>query len=195
MRSIHLRVWFVFLVLAYSNLAIANLDVIKSFEYYNIYPKNKHDINLQIQKLTPIVHNDTKFHGSTTWQVEWSISWKKSNEICYIDAKSAKLNVVFKMPRIPHDFMTTDAVLDTFNNYYEALLNHENGHMDSGINALKDINVLLAHYHSFSDCQALNESVQSSISQIIEKYKLEDIAYDTRTKHGKLQGVSIRRFI
>jgi len=195
MKGVHLRVWCVFLVLVYSNSAIANINVIKSFEYYNIYPKTKHDINLQIQKFSPIVHNNTKFHGSTTWKVEWSISWKKSNEICYIDTRSAKLNVVFKMPRIPYDFIATDGVLDTFNNYYEALLNHENGHMDSGIKALKDINVLLAHYNSFHDCQALNESVQSSISQIVEKYKLEDIAYDTRTKHGKLQGVSIRRFI
>lgn len=141
------------------------------------------------------MYGNDKFHGSTSWQVEWSITWKKSSKICYIDTRTLKLNVTFIMPRISPDFSTTDVVIDSFNNYYEALLNHEKGHMDNGIKALKDINLLLENFNSFNDCQVLSKSVESTISKIVEKYKREDIVYDKKTEHGKLQGVSIRKFI
>jgi predicted secreted Zn-dependent protease len=195
MKGIHLRIRFVFLVLIYSSSAIANLKINTTFEYYDISPQTKFDIKPEINRLTPITNGGTKFHGSTTWQVEWSLSWKKSNEICYIDNSTTKLHVLFKMPRISPDFQVTDTVKDTFDKYSKALLNHENGHMDNGIDASREINVLLANFSSFSDCKALNEAVENSISEVIDKYKLQDIAYDEKTEHGKLQGVSIKKFI
>jgi len=190
-----LRVWFVFFIWFYSNLVIANSAINTDFEYYNIYPKTKYEIKPELQKRTPIINKSMKFHASTVWQVEWNISWKKSNGICYLDSSEAKLNVLFKMPRVPSDFKATNAVRSVFLKYYEVLLKHESGHMDNGVNALKDINKLLLDFNSFNDCQVLNEAVSNSIQKIVGHYKRQDKAYDTQTKHGKLQGVSIKVFI
>ncbi len=195
MKGVGLRVWFIFLVFLYSNSAVADSAINTLFEYYDISPKTKYDIKPEIQKSTPIINKSIKFHGSTSWLVEWSISWKKSNGICYLDSSEAKLNVLFKMPRISPNFSATNAVIGAFNKYYEALLKHENGHMNNGIKALKDIKVLLSNFNSFSDCQVLNEAVKNSITNVVGIYKRQDIAYDTQTKHGKLQGVSIKYFI
>jgi predicted secreted Zn-dependent protease len=193
--DISLRVWLTFLVLFYSNSVIASSAVNTQFEYYEIFPKTQYDIKSEIQKNTPIINKNIKFHGSTSWQVEWSITWKKTNGICYLDTSAAKLNVLIKMPRISPKYKASDAVVGSFNKYYEVLLKHENGHMDNGIKALKDIDVLLSNFNSYTDCEVLNANVESSITKVIGKYKRQDIAYDEQTKHGQLQGVSIRKFI
>ncbi len=195
MKGVDLRACFIFLVLLYSNSVIANSAINTHFEYYDISPKTKYDIKSELQQRTPIINESIKFHGSTIWQVEWNISWKETNGICYLDSSKAKLNVLFKMPRISSNFSATNAVIDVFNKYYEALLMHEKGHMNNGIKALKDIKVLLSNFNSFSDCQVLNEAVKNAITNVVGKYKRQDIAYDTQTKHGKLQGVSIKNFI
>jgi len=195
MKGVNLQVWSIFLVFLYSNSAVADSVIDTLFEYYDISPKTKYDIKPEIQKNTPIINKSIKFHGSTTWQVEWIISWKKTNGICYIDSGEAKLNVLFKMPRISPDFSASDEVLGVFNKYYDALLKHENGHMNNGIRALKDIDLLLSNFYSYNDCQVLNEAVKNSITKIVGKYKSHDITYYTQTKHGRLQGVSIKDFI
>jgi len=195
MKGVDLRIWFIFSVFLYSNSASADSSINTLFEYYDISPKTKYDIKPEIQKNTPIINKSIKFHGSTSWLVEWSISWKQTNDICYLDSSEAKLNVLFKMPRISPNFSATHAVIGAFNKYYDALLKHENGHMNNGIKALNDINILLSNFNSFSDCEVLNEAVKNSITIVVGKYKRQDIEYDTQTKHGKLQGVSIKDFI
>lgn len=195
MKGIDLRVWFVFLIFLYSNSVVANSAISTRFEYYDISPKTKYDIKSELQKRSPILHESTKFHGSTIWQVIWNISWTKSNGICFLDSSEAKLNVLFKMPRISSSFSATNVVITSFNRYYEALLKHENGHMDNGIQALNEINELLLNFNSFSDCQVLNDIVKDSITKVVEKYKRQDESYDRQTEHGKLQGVSIRKFM
>jgi predicted secreted Zn-dependent protease len=195
MKAARLRFCFTFLVFFYSNAVIANSSVTTLFEYYAISPKTKYDIKSEMQRNTPIIKKGAKFHGSTSWQVEWNISWKKNDNICYLTASEAKLNVLIKMPKISPNADVSDAVLSSFNNFYAALLNHENGHVKNGIDALRDIDVLLANFNSYSDCIVLNKIVKSSITKIIRKYKHQDMAYDTKTKHGKLQGVSIKSFM
>jgi len=195
MKGVNLRILFIFLVLLHSSSAVAESEIDTSFEFYDISPRTKYDIKPEIQKNTPIVNKNIKFHGSTLWQVEWRISWKKTNGICYLDYSETKLNVIFRMPRISPSFKASDEVLGVFNKFYEALLKHEIGHMNNGTKALKDINMLLSNFNSYSDCHDLNEDVKNSITKIVGKYKNHDIAYDTQTNHGELQGVSIRDFI
>lgn len=195
MKGVDLRAWFIFLVFLYSNSVVADSAINTLFEYYDISPKTKYDIKPEIQKNTPIINKGIKFHGSTSWQVEWSISWKKTDGICYLDSSETKLNVLFKMPRMSPNFSASDAVLGAFNRYYDALLKHENGHVNNGSKALKDINVLLSNFNSYSNCHVLNEAVNNAITKVVRKYKRQDITYDIQTKHGKLQGVSIKYFI
>jgi len=195
MKGTNLRLLPIFLVLLYSSPAVAEFEINKSFEFYDISPKTKDDIKPEILKNTPIANENIKFHGSTLWQVEWRISWKKSNGICYLNFSYTKLNVLFKMPRISPNFNASDEVLGVFNKYYKVLLKHENGHMKNGTNALNDINKLLSNFNSYNDCQALNEGVKNAITKIVGKHKNRDIEYDIKTNHGELQGVSIRDFI
>ncbi len=190
-----MRFLFLLLFLLYSNSSVADSAINTFFEYYDISPKTKNDIKLEIQKNTPIINKSTKYHGKTSWQIEWDISWKQTNGICYLDASEANLDVLFKMPRISPDFDAKNTVTIAFNRYYRALLKHENGHRDNGIKALTDIKRLLSNFASFSDCKVLNKAVESAITMIVGKYKHQDIAYDLQTKHGKLQGVSIKNFI
>lgn len=44
MRGSRLRVGCAFLIVVYSNSAIASFKINKRFEYYDIFPKNKYEI-------------------------------------------------------------------------------------------------------------------------------------------------------
>jgi len=181
--------------LLFSNSVVASSEIDVQFEFYDIFPRVKTDIKAQLQKNTPIIHKNTKYHGRTFWQIEWSIAWKKTNGICYINSNKTKLNVLFEMPRISASYSASDPVIVTFDKYYEALLMHENGHMNNGTKALKAIEMLLSNFKSYSDCQVLNKEVKNSIAQIISQYKSHDVAYDSQTEHGKLQGVLLSNFM
>lgn len=179
----------------YCNAVFADAEVITQFEYYNISPQTKYEIKDHLQKNTPIVYDKIKFHGSTSWQVEWHFTWKKSNNICYIASNTTKLKVLFKMPRISPNMSVNSAVTNAFNGYFNALLDHEKGHMKNGNKALTEIKQMLANFHSYSDCHVLNEAVNNAITKVIEKYQQQDITYDLQTKHGELQGVLIKKFL
>ncbi len=190
-----MQVWYVVLVFFASSLSYADSAIDTLFEFYDISPKTKKDIKTELQQYTPIINGGIKFHGSTSWQVKWQVSWKKTDDICYLDSSAATLKVLFTMPRISPEFTPSEEVLAAFNGYYSALLQHENGHMGNAKSALEHINMLLSNFNSYSDCQVLNDEVNNSIEKIVEKFKTKDKTYDVQTMHGKLQGVSIKKFL
>ena len=163
--------------------------------FYDISPKTIPDIKAEIIKNTPIKSNGVKFHGSTTWQIKWNISWKSKNDICYLDTSSATLKVEFTMPRISLAMKPVLNVSNAFDKYYQALLTHEKGHMNNGEKALSEVNQLLENFSSYRECNKLNNAVKSSITGVVNKYKHLDSVYDEKTNHGKLQGVSFKGFI
>jgi len=173
----------------YSLNSFAYSAVETMFNFYEISPETNKDIKLQIEANTPLVQDNIKYHGGTSWQVQWSINWKKNRNICYISSSNTKLYVVFTMPRIANNFTVSENIRETFDHYYKALIKHEFLHRDHGELALSEVTSSLAHFSSFSSCERLNSAVEKMVNDIVTKYKKLDKELDQQTKHGKLQGV------
>ncbi len=173
------------------NVVQAKPAIEERFEFYDIYPVSKEDIRSEIKQRTPLINQGSRFDGRTLWQVAWQYYRKKSDDLCHITKNEITLKVLYTMPAIAPEFSVKPKVRDAFDSYYQALLNHEQGHTKIGIQAATAVEQALLNFNGFSHCQALDTAVNKAITAIINSHHRQDEDYDRQTGHGKLQGVSI----
>lgn len=148
-----------------------------------------------MHKRSPVKKNGKTFKGHTHWNVKWNFKWKRKNGICYITKVNTSLTITYTMPRIAKDYDVAQPVRQSFSNYYNSLLNHEKGHMKSGLYAARDIEKALLNLGSFKRCDKLDETANATANKIVKKYNRRDTEYDRKTNHGKTEGVDINNFI
>jgi len=170
--------------------------VTTSFEYYDIKPAQRSDINNEMSDKSPIRQGSSTFLGLTKWHVKWRFNYKMSTAgLCSITKVSTTLDVKYTMPRIAEDFAVKADVLTAFNRYYEALMLHEEEHKNSGLYAAREIEAALPKLETDTDCDRLVNTANSLGHKIIKKYYKRDADYDKKTDHGRLEGVDINNYI
>lgn len=187
--------FFVFFILLISSIAYAEPVIDTRFNFYKIYPSSKNDLSKEMHKRSPIRKNGKTFKGNTHWYVKWTFKWKRKNGICSITKVDTSLTVTYTMPQIAKGYEVTQSIRQSFENYYTSLLNHERGHMKSGLFAAREIEKSLLSLGSFKSCQRLDETANALGHKIIKKYNKRDKEYDKKTNHGKTEGVDINNFI
>lgn len=176
----------IFIIVFLASFPISSEPQISTeFDFYNIYPYFNKDIEREIHERTPIVKDGLKYNGHTHWHVSWTFKWKKINGRCQISEVNTFLTVKYTMPRIPDDHLVNTEVQHSFNEYYDSLFNHEQGHRDSGLFAARDIEKSLASLGLFKDCNSLETKANMISEKIIQKYNNRDRDYDKKTNHGR----------
>lgn len=195
MKGTFCKIFFRFIFFLVSLPAISEPQIETKFSFYDIYPKTIVDIKRELHKRTPIIIKGKKFRGDTKWYVNWRFKWKKKNGSCQIYSVNTELSVQYTMPTIPNDFPVDSNTRSAFEKYYHALLNHEQGHKNSGLYAARDIEKKLLSLGIFKSCQKLEKIAHKKGKSIIERYNKRDNDYDQRTAHGRLEGVDINLYI
>ena len=195
MKRFKLRVIAIFHIFLFSYSVSAEPTSSISVKYYDISPMIPEEIGREMHNRSPIKKNGVTFKGNTKWNVKWNFKWKKRSGICKITKVKTHLTVIYTMPRISVNHSATLSVITPFNNYYNALMKHEEGHKDSGLYAARDIESTLLKLAPDTDCNRLSNSANRTGRKIIKKYNQRDIDYDKKTNHGKLDGVNIKNFI
>ena len=75
-----------------------------------------------------------------------------------------------------------------WNNYYDALLKHEQGHQDFGINSAREIETTLHTLGSRKNCETLQNDANAAGHRILKKYAALEKTYDRETNHGMKNG-------
>ena len=96
---------------------------------------------------------------------------------------------------IPESHKVKINIRHAFNQYYNALFNHEKNHMTSGLYAAREIENSILKLNGFKNCKDLETIANTIGNKIIKKYNKRDKAYDKRTKHGQKVGINIYNFI
>jgi predicted secreted Zn-dependent protease len=190
-----LKAFFILYLLLISSIAYAEPTINTRFDFYDIFPSTKNDLGREMENRSPIEEDGITFIGHTDWQVKWNFKWKKKNKMCNITKVRTSLKVTYTMPQIAKDHEVSQSVRQSFADYYNSLLNHEKGHMSSGLYAARDIEKALLSLGSFKSCDTLEETANATGDRIIKKYNKRDIEYDINTNHGETEGVSIDNFI
>jgi predicted secreted Zn-dependent protease len=190
-----MRAFLVLFVLLISSIAHAEPTINTLFDFYDIFPSSKKDLGKEMLNRSPVKKNGKTFKGHTHWHVKWNFKWKKNNGICHITKVKTSLSVTYIMPQIAQGHEVAQPIRQSFENYYKSLLNHEKGHMKSGLYAAKDIEKALISLGSFESCDVLDETANRTANLIVKKYNNRDKEYDRKTNHGKTEGVDIDNFI
>ena len=177
-------VFFIFLILSTAQAEpVINID----FKHYDIFPTSIGDFRREMDKRSPIRRYGKTYKGHTRWKVKWNYEWYKKDGICNITSVSTKLNVTYTMPRLAARHEVPEPVYQYFFDYYTKLFEHEQGHMNSGLCAARDIEKAILNFGSFKSCTRLSNAATAVGRKIIKQYGKLDSEYDRITDHGKTQ--------
>ncbi len=165
------------------------------YQYYNIYPESKYKIDNEMYKHSPIKHNGKIFYGHNNWYIKWNYKWETKYNVCEIISATVYIDIKYQMPNIPSTFNINFETKDTFNNYYNALLEHEQKHAQYGLLAAKEIEDMFFTISKFHNCKLLKQQIYYETKKIIKKYNKMNKDYDIETEHGRLEGIIVSNFI
>lgn len=159
-----------------------------TINYYTITGKTIDEIAYSLNTQTPVIYQGKKYHANTAWNVSWHFYWQESNNSCQITSVNTAVNVKFTMPKLVTYSSLNTAVKNKWDKYYFALINHENGHKNFGIQAANKIEKAILEMDKRNTCSELEKTANNLGYQIIKQYILEEQKYDQITNHGVTQG-------
>jgi len=163
--------------------------------HYSIQPTSLHDLPAALDRATPITVNAKVFHGYTRWSVDWYFWYKKFNGQCYIERTEVKVNSALTMPQLRPEAVYSEQIKNVFNQYYDALLTHEHGHVMMAIHAANGIEASLMATPAQLNCKTTGEVANQRANSVLTEFIAQEKHYDKLTEHGKTQGARVSVYL
>lgn len=170
--------------------------VITNYKYYNIYPTDKHNLELSMDKTSPIESFGTVRHGTVSWKIAYMYKRERKKGICRISETKTKVNILYHVPKISKTHKSPKGTKRVFNRYYIILKDYLKKHGDFAVQAANEIeNELLKIKPLSNNCDELKVSAKNLANSIIKKYKKKNKDYEIRTYEGFLEGVRLEKIL
>lgn len=152
----------------------------RSSAYYEIGGRTFQDIRREMYYRSPGSRLSGK-RVAIAW-CEWSLGWVihtiDDGTMCRIDAVDTRLDVTITMPRWVNYSAAPDGMKAAWDNYYQALLKHEEAHSDYGIAAARDIQRRLPELMGRHSCTDLTDDGTQLAKKILKVYREKDEEHD-----------------
>ncbi|BDX06187.1 DUF922 domain-containing protein [Planctobacterium marinum] len=171
----------------------AKAEVKRSEEvhYYSVQLQDGQSLKGALKGVTPIRKNNRHWYGKTQWSINPLYRFRQLSGSCYVSQHLVELNIVMTLPELLPQSQASEAQIQQFNRFYEALLVHEEGHKALGVKAANEVDEYLGMPNISETCETLQIRVNEEISALIQKYKQLNEQYDVETQHGKTQGAVV----
>lgn len=176
----------------FSALSYSEVLLQEHFEYYVIAPDRVEQIKFELRNNSPVIRKNQVFHGGTEWTLVPDFRWKQIGNLCKIQDVRVKLDGVYTLPKLKNDLPVSSEIKQRFEQYYQALLEHEKGHQDLWLSAGQEIETLLINFEPFFSCHELAKQAKIRVGLVIHAYQQHNRDYDKQTGHGKTQGAAIK---
>lgn len=181
-------VLFVICLLNFFGLSDADPTVKETTKYYKVNGSSAGQVRKNMTAKSPIVFEGKKFDAYTKWDVSWNFFWEEGNDICSITSVETTVTVSFTFPKWIDYYNADVALQQQWDQYMEALVEHEHGHKNIGVAAAEEIEEELLEIDSFSTCSQLERAANKRGHEIINKYVDIEKEYDKKTNHGMNTG-------
>lgn len=164
--------------------ATPRIDLVQ--KKYDVWGQNVAAIRENLHKNSPITSGGQRFDAFTGWQISWSLQFSRTANGCSIAEIQTNVTIAQTLPRL-----ISSPSLDLqkmWDNYYSALLRHENGHRDMAIEAATEIETYLKNLPTQPSCRKLESIANRLGNWIIKKFKEKEKSYDRNTRHGMSDG-------
>lgn len=126
-----------------------------------------------------------KFDAYTNWSVKWHFNTQKNrNKECEIKNIDVKLNIKFILPQWKAERAVDENLKEHWNNYYTALIDHENQHKDIAVEMAGEIEEVLKELGAEKDCNKLKKIANNTANKVLSDYKAKQKNFDAETNHG-----------
>ena len=132
--------------------------------------------------------NGTRYHAYTQKDIKWDYRWIESGSICHVTRIRVSIEVEYLLPQLQSEEKLTEETGKRWNDYYQALLKHEEQHKEFGIQAAYELEKELSGIGQLA-CIHIHTALQNKASQILQKYGDMDKEYDLKTGHGIHEGI------
>jgi predicted secreted Zn-dependent protease len=127
----------------------------------------------------------------TTWNVVWTYDWVTGpGPSCGIGDLAVSVAIETTLPTWKPPPTAAAHLVDSWERYTEALVIHERGHVQNGLNRAAEIVAAMASIDHKPTCDALESSADAAGAAIIDEGRTWDVTYDADTIHGATQGAS-----
>lgn len=172
--------------------AQAVVKVHESLEYYDVPAGAGLDLRMQMRQASPILRRGQVYFGNTEWHVEPNFGYQEYQGLCRISQVQVELNIKIVLPKLDDDGSVTPLDKTRFQQFSQALMQHEQGHKALGLEAAQEIDTLLTTMVPFAYCEQLQNQARRRVANVIKKYQQLNQQYDQETQFGRTQGAVIR---
>ena len=183
------------LVLAASCLAFAlptaaaEPIVKRNVVHYEVDGATAQAIRAELSRLGPIGRIEKRrFDAHTLWNVKWTYRFRNVGQECAVARVTVSIDITMTVPRLKPNGPRPDEVTRAFEEFAKALLAHEEGHAENGIEAARRIEAAIRDMQPKPTCDALGRAANALGDDLIKEANRKDLDYDASTQHGRSQG-------
>jgi predicted secreted Zn-dependent protease len=157
-------------------------------EYYFVDGRTAQEIRNDLNAKTPVRQNGRKYDAHTKWNVDWHFWWRKKPGSCEISKVTTEVAVKYTLPELRDNYSIQNDLKEKWESYNRALVRHEEGHKDLGVNAARAIENGIWSLDPRHTCEQLEVDSNGIGHAIIEEYRILETKYDRETNHGMSEG-------
>jgi predicted secreted Zn-dependent protease len=133
-------------------------------------------------------------HDATAW-TSWSLSWRHETAPdvagCRVRRPRLRLKLTVTTPRLLHPRRLPADQRATWDRYLEALVVHEQGHVDLAVTGAERLLASLRALPPAATCSEVQRAAHKTADLQIAATEAEQEAWDKLTDHGRLQGATL----
>jgi predicted secreted Zn-dependent protease len=157
------------------------------YHYYDVIGTSVGELMVSLQQAGPEATATGVYFARTTWTVEWHGDWTPSAAGgCRIVSSRTRLESQMALPRWRVTGASPDLTAD-WNSFVRNLSLHEHGHVQNAVAASREVDSRLRTLERPS-CEGMESAARATIDSVVAVFRLQDEAYDERTRHGEAQG-------
>jgi predicted secreted Zn-dependent protease len=172
--------------------AVAQPEIMVSYADYKVQGDNIREIQQSILQNGIEAKAGLKFAAMTHYDVYWKPVFTKNAYGCQVAAIDTAVAIKYHMPVLVTNASLSGDARGQWQQYYQSLKTHEQGHAAIGIEAAKFIEWEAKNLLPKADCSDMEAAVNDMARKILDRYDAENIRYDQDTGHGHTQGAYFR---
>jgi len=169
-----------------ANAGLLSPEVTRHQQTYAIYGDSGKALRKEMNR-KGATFNGKRFDAETRWNVNWRFNNAPDHEGCRITQAQVTVDIHMTLPEWKNRAAAKPALQQRWDQYYRALMAHEEGHAQFGIRSAHEIQALLPRL-SAADCHTLNQLANDKAMDVINRYAEQERAYDRDTNHGMNDG-------
>ncbi len=185
-----------FLLLLSTIVIFAKPLVKTNYDFYDIYPINKHKLEDSMDQTSPLSNFGSIRHGTVYWKIRYRYKRERKAGICRIAEVKTLMDITYTVPKIPKTYKAPSGTRSVFNRYSEILLTYLKKNSDYAVLAGNEIEKELVKIKPFNnDCELIKVDAKRVATKIINKFKKKNKDFEIRTYEGFLDSVRTEKLL